>query len=288
MRNIGELLIARTGRAALAAFLFTLTPLIGLPAGFIAAIIVGFVTLCRGPQSGLFVLLWVALPALALLYLHRVGVTDILLLQSILVWIFAVVLRYANSWRVVLEVAALIGLLTVLGAHLFVPDLKAWWLPHLTQYFSKVSEVVSSWRMTVTPIDHLEMERFIKMMSSMVTGIVAFFILFWSWFMLFLARWWQGVLDPSIQLRQEFIGIRNRIPVALIVLLGVIGLWMKISVVIDLFPVLLLPLMIGGLSFLHFLITVKKGFFHISFICLFGFNIFAVYSGGIVSAHWIC
>lgn len=254
MRKIGEFLLARDGNAALVAFLFTLLPLLGVPGGFIALIIVGFVTLCRGPRSGLFVLIWVALPAIALLYLRRFSILDILLLRCVLVWLLAYALRRLGSWRAVFEVATVIGVLSVIGVHLFVPDIEAWWTLHLTKFIADVGSM-TSWQMAAR-----QTELLVKMFAPMATGVTAFIVLFGSWLLLFLARWWQTTIYYPGRLQEEFIGIRNHVYMACLVLVGFIGVVMKWPLAIDVFPVLLLPLMMGGLSFLHFVSTIKKGF----------------------------
>lgn len=254
MRKIGEFLLARTGHAALVAFLFTLSPLVGIPGGFVASIIVGFVTLCRGPRSGLFVLAWVAMPAVVLLYLQRFGISDILLLRCVLIWLLAYVLRRLDSWCRVFETAALLSALVVIGMHLAMPNLGAWWASHLTKYIAEVNSL-SSWRLTATQSDHL-----IKSVVPMATGIVAFIVLFGSWLVLMLSRWWQTSIYYPGRLREEFIGIRNRISMAIVLVLGAVGVVLKQAIVVDLFPILLFLFMMGGLSFLHYVASIAKGF----------------------------
>ena len=255
MRKIGELLLVRSGNAAFAALVCSLLPLIGVPFGFIATIIVGFVTLCRGPRSGLFVLAWVALPALALLYLRRFSNVDTLVVDCTIVWLLAYVLRRLGSWRWVFEVGALIGILIVVGVHIVFPNVQTWWINSLTKYLAELHSA-TSWRLTATQTDQL-----IKGFAPIATGAVVFVGLFWTWLMLLLARWWQCVIYFPGRLREEFIGIRNRLPTTLIVLVSGIGFVIKQPIVIDLFPVLLFPLMMGGLSFLHYVAVMKKGFF---------------------------
>jgi len=265
VRKIGEWLLKRTSNAAAVAFLLTLTPLVGFPGGFIASILVGFVTLCRGARPGLFVLAWVAIPALALLYLHRFGVFDLILLRSALVWLLAVVLLRLRSWRSVFEVAAIIGVVAVLVLHSLMPDLTAWWIHYLTKYITEANRMMTSMKITTEQAHHL-----IHAIAPMATGVATFVILFGSWLMLFISRWWQLVIFQSTRLRQEFIGIRNRQSTGVIALAGAIGVWLQSSVVIDIFPILLLPLMMGGLSFLHFLSTFKKGFIFLEILIYLG------------------
>ena len=255
MRKVGELLLQRSGYAAFAALTFSLLPLMGVPFGFLAAIIVGFVTLCRGPRSGLFILAWVALPALALLYLHRFGRVDTLFFDCVLVWLLAYVLRRLGSWQWVFEVATLIGVLVVISVHIAFPDIQAWWMENVTKYLAEVRSA-TSWRLTAIQTDQL-----IKGFVPIATGVVVFIGLFWAWLMLLLARWWQTVIYFPGRLRDEFIGVRNRILTAGVLLLaGLVSFMVKQPILIDIFPVLLFPLVMGGLSFLHYFATVKTKF----------------------------
>ena len=253
MRKIGEFLLANQRNAAIVAFLCTLSPLISLPGGFLASILVGFITLCRGAKAGLFILAWVALPAVALMYLHRFGVFDVLLLRCVLVWLFATVLAKYASWRLVLELAVVIGFVAVVGLHLFISDPHGWWVNQLTTYVSEMSKV-TSWKLSATETQHL-----IQRFAPIATGITAFVMLFGTWLLLLLARWWQTTLFEPGALRKEFLQIRMSRGLALIALAVIVGALMKLSFVIDFFPVLLLPFMVSGLSFLHFIVTLKKG-----------------------------
>jgi len=253
VRKLGEFLLASQRNAAIVAFLCTLLPLIKLPGGFLASILVGFVTLCRGAKAGLFVLAWVALPAVSLMYLHRFGVFDVLLLRCVLVWMLAIVLRKYGSWRLALEFAVVIGLIAIVGVHLFIGDPHGWWVSHLTTYVSEVSKV-TSWKLSATDTQHL-----IHRFAPIATGITTFVILFGTWLLLFLARWWQSTLFAPGELRKEFIEVRMSRGLAVVLLVSVIGIFMKLAFVIDFFPVLMLPFMIGGLSILHFVASIKKG-----------------------------
>lgn len=254
MRKIGKLLLVRSGYAASAALVCSLLPLIGVPFGFLATIIVGFVTLCRGPRSGLFVLVWVALPALALLYLHRMSMLDTLLADCVLVWLLAYVLRRLGSWRWVFEIATLLGVLLIIGVHIAFPDVQSWWTKNLTKYLADLHSI-TSWRLTATQTDDL-----VKGFAPIASGAVVLVGLFWTWLMLMMARWWQTSIYFPGRLLDEFIGVRNRMMMGVAVLLGIVGYVLKQSIVMDIFPVLLFPMMMGGLSFLHYVAAIKKGF----------------------------
>ncbi len=254
MRKMGQFLLKRNGYAASVALFSALLPLIGVPIGFLSVLIVGLVTLCRGSRSGLFVVAWVALPALALLYLHRFSIVDSLFLDCVIIWLLASILRGFNSWNWVLEAATLLGILIVAGTHLFLPNVESWWFDHLTKYIHEMRNV-TSWSLTES-----QTHKLITQFIPIATGSFVLVGLFWSWLILIMARWWQSLVDCPEHLHAGFISIRNRISTTLIVPLAIIGVLFKQAVLIDMFPVLLFPIMMGGLSVLHYIAAMKKGF----------------------------
>lgn len=253
MRKVGELLLASNRNAAIAAFLCTLMPLIKLPGGFFAAIIVALVTLQKGFKAGLIILAWVALPAVSLLFLHRWGVFDVLLVRCLLVWLFAGILgSSAGSWRLILEISALLGFFMVVGLHLFIPDLKAWWSQQLTHYFREMG-IASAWKLTPEKMNLL-----INKVAPIATGIVYVVVMMGSLLQLLLARWWQAFLFNPGGLRREFIQIRIGRLLALVAMVVLGGVFLKIDFLMDYTPVMLLPFMVSGLSLLHLFVTLNK------------------------------
>lgn len=255
LRKIGEFLLANDRNAAIIGLLFALLPLINLPGGFLASIIVGFVTLQKNYKSGLFVLAWVALPAVALLVLGRFDVFDILLLRCFLVFIFALVLKRYYSWRLVLELGALLGFVVVLGLHLFIPDMAGWWTGHINAYIKELSQA-TTWQLSPG-----ETKQLIARMAPVATGISAGFVLLATFIELLVARWWQtAIFHPGV-FRTEFTQIYfGKIP-AIILTLILIGVFSQVPLIIDFFPVALVPFMIAGLSLLHFLVERNRRLF---------------------------
>lgn len=270
MGKIGAFLLASNRNAAIVALVFALLPLINLPGGLFASIIVGLVTLRKGYKSGLFVLAWVALPAISLLVLKRFGISDILLFRCVLVWLFAMVLRTYKSWRLVLEVATVIGIATVLVLHALNPDMQGWW----TQYFNSLMKEVTqtgAWQMAAR-----DMGVAFKQIVPFATGFFGFFVLFGTLVELLLARWWETAMFSPGALRKEFTNIRMGYTAAFIMLLAVIGIFFKLDVIIDLFPILLLPFMICGLSLLHMSVEWNKNMFIPAVFVYLGLVIFSV------------
>lgn len=254
--KIGEYLLARNCHAATAAFICTLLPLIYLPGGFFAAIIVGLVTLQKGAKPGLEILAWVALPALALLYLHSFGTFDVLLFRGILVWGFAALLRTYCSWRLVLEVAVIVGIVLVVIMHLWLPDVKVWWIQLATRFFSD-NKLAESWRLAANDLQGL-----IQAIAPFATGLMCFLLLLGTALQLFLARWWQAALyNNADRLRKEYLNLHFSWPFSVLTAMVMLGALLKVTVLVDLFPLMLLPFMLAGLSLLHWWMVMKKGLF---------------------------
>ncbi len=252
MRKIGEFLLAHNRNAIIVAFVCTLLPLIYLPGGFAAAIIVGLVTLKKGAKDGFWVLVWVALPAICLLFLKRFGVFDILLLRCVLVWLFAIMLRQFSSWRMILEVAVLLGFLVVAGLHLAVPDIKTWWAGHIAAYM-KAFDLANAWKLSAA-----EVQGFIGRLVPFATGVAIVVVFMGTFIQLILARFWYAALFERGLLKKEFSEIRMGQILAVILFLAIVGAFLKMAFAIDFLPVILLPFVVAGLSFLHYWVARNK------------------------------
>lgn len=254
MKKLGRYLLANDTRAAIVAFLCTLLPLIGFPGGFIATIVVGLMTLQKGYKSGLFVLAFVALPAIALFVLRQFeyGLFDILLIHSILVWIFALVLRRWNSWSVVLESMAVVGAAGVIALHSFVPEIHHFWVNVLTHFYKQYS-LANAFKLTPAKTSD-----FIHHVAPLATGSAAFLLFFGIFIQLILARWWQSAIFSLGSVHQEFIKIRIDRIAAVVLIAATVCVYWQPAWLIDLYPVLLLPFMVAGLSFVHQMMAKRK------------------------------
>ena len=246
LKRAGAFLLENNRNASLVAFLFSLLPLIGLPGGFIAGVILGLVTLRRGWRAGLIVLLWVALPGLALSVLYHWGPYDILLARFALMWLFAGLLYQYESWTLLLEAAALLGALAVIVLHLVVDNPATWWSLWLHRSYG-----LFSGQMGLQLPPEMDIKQVVAVASKYASGLVALLILLGTTVQLLLARWWQAKLFKPGGLRREFFHIRINRPAACILLLVAIGWQMQQPLCMDLMPVLFLPFLLAGLSLLH-------------------------------------
>ncbi|WP_267256653.1 hypothetical protein [Coxiella endosymbiont of Ornithodoros maritimus] len=255
MKNFGKYLLADNLRAAVAALACALLACI-LPTGFIAVVMLGLVTLQKGYKSGLMVLAFVLLPVIAFLVTHHIDFFyrfGLLLIQCGFVFIFALILRYTGSWQWVVKSAAMLGILVVGTVHIIFPDIKQTWAQLITHYL-KTNDWTSTFRLGAG-----RSAEFVHHLAPIATGGVVFFVLFGMIVLLILARWWQSSLFSPGRLQMEFTSIRiNPLAAGLLLLVASTGLIWQPAWLIDVYPVLLLPFMLAGLSILHRLLMNRK------------------------------
>lgn len=226
-------------QACLVALLGVLVPLIG-PAA------VGLVTLRKGSVEGALVALWASLPFVVSYFAGQsspfVAVMSILALANTL--IVANVLRGTASWSLALvsDVCVAVGLVVVAGV-VFRTDLGVM-MTDLTELFVSVSE-------------QLEKD-YVMPDTSSVLAWVAWMTAFSALLGVVVARWWQALLFNPGGFQQEFQGIRLESKVGLGCLLLVILGFTLLSEFQFWLQLASIPLIVCGLSLLHYTAKVKK------------------------------
>jgi len=226
-------------QACLVALLGVLVPLIG-PAA------VGLVTLRKGSVEGALVALWASLPFVVSYFAGQsspfVAVMSILALANTL--IVANVLRGTASWSLALvsDVCVAVGFVVVAGV-LFQTDLGVM-MSDLTELFVSVSE-------------QLEKD-YVMPDTSSVLAWVAWMTAFSALLGVVVARWWQALLFNPGGFQQEFQGIRLESKVGLGCLLLVILGFTLLSEFQFWLQLASIPLIVCGLSLLHYTAKVKK------------------------------
>ncbi|QHG92551.1 hypothetical protein EGQ50_02265 [Coxiella endosymbiont of Amblyomma sculptum] len=226
-----------------------------LPVGFIASLVLGLITLQKGYKASLSVLSFILLPAIALAITQHFGFFyrfDLLLAQCGLMFVLALILRHTVSWKRVLESASLIGILLVSLIHLVFPNIRKIWVELIKGYF-----LTNDWMLTFH-LDTNHSAEIIRSLATIATGSFVFFVLFGIIVLLVLARWWQTALFFPGRFRLEFTEIRMDQTSAMLLIIVTIGLFWQSSWLEDIYPTLLLPFMIGGLSLLHRLAINRK------------------------------
>ena len=92
----------------------------------------------------------------------------------------------------------------------------------------------------------------------MITGVAAFFFASGVLFELMIARWWQTYLVNSGEFGKEFIAIRVERFFALEMVVLLVLMLINIKIATDIFPIVLLPFCVAGLSIVHFYARQKK------------------------------
>lgn len=239
MRSLAEFIMRGRAQACLVALLGVLVPLIG-PAA------VGLVTLRKGSVEGALVALWASLPFVVSYFAGQsspfVAVMSILALANTL--IVANVLRGTASWSLALvsDVCVAVGFVVVAGV-VFRTDLGVM-MSDLTELFVSVSE-------------QLEKD-YVMPDTSSVLAWVAWMTAFSALLGVVVARWWQALLFNPGGFQQEFQGIRLESKVGLGCLLLVILGFTLLSEFQFWLQLASIPLIVCGLSLLHYTAKVKK------------------------------
>lgn len=251
MKRIGQFLLANNVYAIAIAFLCAVLEVFHVYVGFVATIILGLVTLQKGPKSGLMMLAWIALPAIALLVLRDWGQSDLLILRCIFMWIFASLLNRYKSWSFLLTLTTAVGVVLIIILHLFVPHLQQWWIKEITAHlntFYKEVQATPKWNsVKISPA------QFAQYAAPYATGVGSFFLIGTLLIELIFARYWQLVVMNLGGIKNELIRIRmNRYAAVVVAILLVLALVFEIPVAADALAFAVLPFFIAGLSLVHF------------------------------------
>ncbi|MAZ77513.1 MAG: hypothetical protein CMF39_02435 [Legionellaceae bacterium] len=236
--------------ASLAALICALLPFVG---GWLAAVIVGFVTLRKHFFEGLLIVLWASLPAIAWaidgnwLLLMTNGVFGFLS-----VWLLAGLIKKTGSWSLTIGVSALMGLLAVLVVHLIFGEPHLWWIKQLSTAVSQGSQMLSG------SVNADEIQTVIQHIAPFLTGLQTVSVLLFAIIALMGSRAIEGALLAQPYLNKELYFIRiHRVGIILLVVFGVLAIWGPL-VFKDFLPVILLPFVLAGFSLVHGMVALKK------------------------------
>lgn len=265
LKKFGEYLLAKDMNAIIIAFLAALLPVFNLPTGFVAVLVVGLITLQKGPKAGLWVLSWVALPAIALLVTRHIGLFDLLFVRCVVIWLLASLLRRYQTWNLLFDVVVVLGVIAVVALHWWNPQLEQWWMTQLTDYMQKMI-VDAKVKEAATASAELA-----KHVAPIATGVIAFFISTTVLMELAVVRWWQTVLFEPGKFAQEAVQIRAGKVASLLAVVFFALTMMKSPLATDALAITLLPLFFAGLSLLHFLARRNKRLVYLLIVIYAGF-----------------
>lgn len=253
MKNLGQWLLSDRRYAASGATVFSILPYFGVPVGFIASIIVGFIALRKGWQDALFVMFWASGPAVALLLLgHSLVIVDALLFHIVCIVILALLLRQYQSWSLVLESCVPIGMLILAVLHLIVGATPEFWVTNLSNLTDQMAQSQGG------AVNPEQVKNLVMNASIVANGIVAALVLFTNVINLLVARAWQALLFNPGGLMQEFCQIRIGWLVSVFTCVVLAAAFFKVQIAYEMLVVLAIPYFFAGLSLVHASVQQRK------------------------------
>ncbi len=193
---------AITASAALA--LISLFPLLSF-FSYGSAAVIALVALRRGVQAGATVLVG-ALVVLAVISYLVTGSMILVAVFVLLLWLpallLAQLLRSTNSWSLLLDLLALLGIVAVAAFYIATPDPAEWWRDILTQ----LSDILAA--QTEASLDSVRLGEQMTLLAGAMTGLLAAMVVSGVLISLLVARWWQSMLYNPGGFRKEFFGLR--------------------------------------------------------------------------------
>lgn len=257
LKSFAHYLLKNRSNAAWVALAFSIPAFLST----FSIVIVGLVTLRKGAKEGFYVLIWATLPFIAHAYAAKSIAFFVIALSSfVFFWLFALLLKRYGSWSLVLQVAAVVCVVVVAGAHIVYGDVVQMWQ-------SYISEVIQHSSM----FENVQISSAsLHAIASVATGVELLFAMVAIMLKLVVARWWQASIFNPGGLRKELLQVRlDKLVLLLFVLLMVLALAYKTFVPIDLLLPLLGAYILAGLSVLHFWL----GSYRHALLALVGFYI---------------
>lgn len=271
-----DFILKNRWRTLAVAFAITFIPLIGT----ISIIIAGLVTLRKGALEGFWVLIASTLRYFLILPVEpmptSLWLVGVITATNLLTWGFAALLHRFQNWNLVLEVAALIGIVIVTTAHAVKPDIETFWgnqlstllsqadakasLPSIAQNINKSSTAPAATPAAQPSEEGTEPDiiSFVNVTKPYATGILAASLVFTALMQLLIARFWQLVPFKPLEFQDEIHHVRLSHMAGLVFLAALVLSYLKIALALDMLPVLYLTFCIAGLSLAHYFIAKLK------------------------------
>jgi len=215
-------------QAMMVASSLALLSLLFPPVSIVSSAAVALVTLRRGGNEGLYVLIFSCLSA-ALLGYFLFGNLQFALLYGLVlwlpIWLISIVLREGKHLSIAIQIAVLLGMVGVVGFYLYANDATALWQSVLNVMVQPMLENSPP----DAPVD--EIKQSIQVFSQFMTGAIAAGTVYGLLFGLFLARWWQSILFNPGGFREEYLSLRVHPQVAIASLLIVAIAWLSSGIV---------------------------------------------------------
>jgi len=235
---------------AACAMLALLVPIVGL----LSSAGIALVTLRRGAVEGLVLIASSGLATVlgaAMLLGARLTDIGLVLILWLPIWMLALALRRTRSLDLTVQLAAVLGLLVVIGFHLEPTDPALYW--------AEVLEPLSARLVDSQVIDAATAERLVAQVKHWMTGLFAAALYLELLLALFVGRWWQALLYNPGGFDAEFRALRVRVEVGnvtlalLALLLAFEGPWWVAELLVLAMPLYLLQ----GLAVVHELVHTR-------------------------------
>lgn len=237
--RFGEYINRGWKEAAIVALIFSIIPLMG----WVAVVIMALITLRKGPQQGLFILLITALPSL-LFWSSGFGFVWVLIVLSgnVLTWLLAIVLRETSDWGKVLSASLLFVVLLTVVLHLFVPDVQGYWYNMLQQMYSEANKDT----MMLLQVPAVNAKQYFFNVSRIMMPVLLVMQLLVVLTNLLIGRWWQGKMFNPGGFGEEIYQAKLSTWCSIILLASIVAIYMGESAAWDVLPVLILMFFFVG------------------------------------------
>ena len=242
MRGLADYVMSGRWQAVTVAVMFGLIP--GL--SIVSCAVVALVTLRRGWQDGLQILLWALLPALLQWMLGDASAV----LDLLAVLIGSAVLRQTQSWQRVVALVLLFGIAL------------QWTLPWQTTYLARVKGAVAALLNNGAELQIVVEGEVVKPTPAQLVDALLHYYGAYQMLMMFgallLARHWQAKLYNPGGFREEFHQLRIDSRLMLPVLIAVVAALAGMAPVKDwLFMLCMVPIL-QGLAVIHKVVALRK------------------------------
>ena len=239
MRALAEFIMRGRAQACAVAFLGNLFPLIS-PAT------VGLVSLRKGSQEGVVVLLWAGLPLIASSFFDQGSslLTFISGLSLLMTLIAANVLRVTGSWQWTILTSMLTAMMVMFAIALLLSTDVDLLVDRLSTMFAELAQQQSA-----------QVEPFIAS-RPLVLGLGALMLAVSTILCLFVSRWWQAMLYNPGGFGEEFRQLRLDMRAAgLSIIAFIVALYLPTEYRFWA-ELMVLPLVLSGLSLMHYGVNV--------------------------------
>ncbi len=236
-----------------------------------AILLATLVTLVNGVIEGALVTLAATAPYLLTIYMPMHNGADlsaaslwfwialgVAIGSNVLTWVFAIMLRRKTSASLLVQIAALSGVLVVSVLHLAYPGVADWWGSQLTALLQTYHTQAANAAGTGLSLPEVPAEmqaEAVNVIKQLMNGMIVMLVLVNAMFQLVLARWWQAAVYSPGSLKYELRGIRLSPIAGVLFLLGLALSYQGNGVVLDVMPIVYVLFGAAGLSLVHYIVN---------------------------------